>query len=274
VHFSAVIFDVDDVVINTDDATKRAIDSMPVRMLVRETFRHLYVTLISFLRGDQTPDYAPLMADIQRWQRDLTEIKIFSREVLMAVALQRNGEAVTASAVHGAVDHYWREVAAFTTVFSDAIAAFEQLRHRNVPFSFATNSDGFLILDEAAQSFRYDAAYNVERKRGRLSALTGQGIDARQITVGDPIGKPHEGFYRQAIEDHRQYFGDKLDLSHSLAIGDSLSFDVLPFLQAGVGHGAWLRRHVPAEQAFLAEHPNVAVISSLADMWDAKGPKP
>jgi FMN phosphatase YigB (HAD superfamily) len=272
VDISAVFFDVDDVVLDTDEATEAAIRVMPVAAEIRQTFRHLYQTLITDLRGARTPDYEPLFADIQRWQREIGEIKVFSREVLMAIALERHGQKVTAEAVHGPVDAYWRSLANGSRVFPDAIQVYEKLKGRGIPCSFATNSDGFLRLDEAAQAFRYDPEYSRKRKQQRLSALWAVGVVESQVTIGDPVGKPHAEFYVQAIIEHHSFHGIAIDLSRAVAVGDSLTSDVLPFLEAGVGRGAWLRRDTTAEPRALPGDPRVVTIPSLTALLEVVWP--
>jgi FMN phosphatase YigB (HAD superfamily) len=147
--FSAVFFDVDDVILDTDRATQAAIDIVELPGNVRETFRYLYGVLMDRLRGRENPDYDALEADIFRWQRNLVEPKVFSRHVLIAIALERCGVSPTRDAVHKAADQYWREVAAATRVFPDVKGTLARLREEGTGISFATNSDGFLEMSVA-----------------------------------------------------------------------------------------------------------------------------
>lgn len=270
--FSAIFFDVDDVILNTEHAHEAAVDSIGTDDDVQETFRQLWGVLLDELRSRGDGEFTRLDADIRRWQRDLSETKIFSREVLIAIALERTGHPVTRSAVHGAGDAYWQALTEVSQVFPDAERAVERLREQGAGFSFATNSDGFLELDQDAQAFRYDPAKSHRKKLARLENMRQIGIDDRQITIGDPLGKPHPGFYDQALADFATFYGSSPDLATSVAVGDSLTSDVLPFLAKGVAFGAWVQRDRQEEPAFLHEHPNVAVISDLSDLWTVQWP--
>ena len=155
-----------------------------------------------------------------------------------------------------------------TAVFPDAVRAIERLRSEGRRFSFATGSDGFLKLDQVAQTFRYDAADAIRRKLARLDALRRLGIDDQQTTIGDPIGKPHPGFYERVLTDFASFYGAAADLTKAVAVGDSLASDVLPFLSKGVAFGAWLQRGRHPGPEFLADHTNVAVIGDLDELWE------
>lgn len=287
-RFSAVFLDVDDVMLDMDRIADLGVQSVSTPLeatlgagaaSVQSAFAEAYAVLIKQLRstsGVVHRDFEVLREQIERWQRGVTdagfEVKIFSRHALMAIALERHGHTVSKALVEGAVDHYWQVLKDATEVFDDAEEAVDRLRQEETPFQLATNSDGFLLFDEEAQTFRYDPEDAARRKLFRLDALRDIGIPDEQITVGDPIGKPKPGFYEAVLRDFEQLHGEPAELSRAIAVGDSLTSDVLPFLERGVRFGAWVQRGRTGPPAFLDERPNVAVVEKLTDLWDVPWP--
>jgi FMN phosphatase YigB (HAD superfamily) len=286
--FSAVFFDVDDVMLDMDRIAHLGVQAVltPLSLAIGEdaarvvqaSFAEGYAILIRQLRsaGVVHPEYVALRAEIARWQRGVTEagyeLKMFSRHALLAIALEKHGHRVTEALVHGAVDHYWQVLADATEVFPDARAVIAELVAQRVPFLLATNSDGFLLLDERAQTFRYDPEDAVRRKLLRLGALRAIGIADEQISIGDPIGKPNQEFYAQVLSDFARFYGREAELERAVAVGDSLTSDVLPLMQLGVRWGAWLVRGRQEASSFLEAHPNVAAIRSLSELWSVPWP--
>jgi FMN phosphatase YigB (HAD superfamily) len=100
-----------------------------------------------------------------------------------------------------------------------------------------------------------------------LGALRELGIENRLITIGDPVGKPHPGFYEQVLKDYASFHGEDADLSRAVVVGDSLTSDILPFLVKGVAFGAWLKRGRSPGFVRVDGHSNVAIIPELAALW-------
>jgi FMN phosphatase YigB (HAD superfamily) len=235
-----VIFDVDDVVVDTDAATRAATASVE-RALGREigqVFARSYETLIAHLRGQSAPDYPRLRARIEAWQRTLSEVKQWSRECLIAIALEDAGEVPTFARVDAAARAYWQELTDKTVVYDDARALIRVLVQRGIRFHFATNSDGFLRLDDGQRTFVYDPDDSARRKLARLHMMTEMTAD--NTTVGDPIGKPRPAFYERVMQRARA------TPERTLAVGDSFTADVEPFMKLGT-QGLWLKRHGPLE---------------------------
>jgi FMN phosphatase YigB (HAD superfamily) len=228
-----IIFDVDDVAVDTDAAVKAGAEAVDPR--IRAAFHQSYQTLIAHLRGENPPAYGPLRRRIEQWQRELNEVKQWSRECLIAIALEDAGVEPTFAEVEQSARAYWRVVTEKTVVYPDHAELQRKLEARGIGVYYATNSDGFLRFDDAKRTFAYDAADSARRKIERLSLLRPFGMSEDTTTVGDPVGKPHAAFYEKALRD--------FDRSRTLVVGDSLTADVLPFLKAGVKHGVWLRRH-------------------------------
>ena len=276
-----VIFDVDDVLIIMDEAllaAEAAIEAPLGRRFgpvtakkVRENFTANYQTLLDHLRlpvGARNEVYEKLRARIDAWQKGVTdagfEVKQWSRDTLLAVAIEDAGEQPSAASVDEALNAYWSTLTEKTRLYPDAAALCGTLRERGVTFHLATNSDGFLSLDDQRRTFVYDPPSSAERKVARLGATKTLGAERRNITVGDPIGKPGAAYYARVIQEFSDALGKQIDLTRTLAVGDSLKADVVPFLQAGVGYGAWLVR--AAQTSGIDDTTQVPVIRSLSEL--------
>lgn len=278
-----VIFDVDDVLIIMDEAlvaAEAAIEAPLARRFgeatarrVREGFTRNYSILLDHLRlplGARDAAYEALRARIDGWQKGVTqagfEVKQWSRDTLLAVALEDAGQAPTAAAVDEALGAYWATLTEKTRLYPDAAALCARLAGEGISFHLATNSDGFLSLDDARRTFVYDPAASAERKVARLGATRalGGGVARHNITVGDPIGKPGAAYYARVVQEFSSAHGSPLDLARTLAVGDSLKADVLPFLDAGVAHGAWLVRAAASSGVDAAS--GVPIVRSLLEL--------
>jgi FMN phosphatase YigB (HAD superfamily) len=276
-----VIFDVDDVLIHMDEALLAAEASIEAPLAkhfgevtarnARQAFTRAYQTLIDHLRlpvGERNETYEKLRARIDAWQRGVTEagfeVKQWSRDTLLAVALEDAGEQPSQKVVDEALGAYWQTLTDATRLYPDAEALCRKLRDAGVTFHLATNSDGFLVFDDARRTFVYDPPSSAERKVARLGATKVLGAERTNITVGDPIGKPGPAYYTRVVQEFSAAQGRALDLSRTLAVGDSLKADVLPFLQVGVAHGAWLVRAAPSSSS--DEATGVPIVRSLAEL--------
>lgn len=276
-----VIFDVDDVLIDMDQAllaAEAAIEPALAALLgnepargAREAFTRNYGTLLAHLRlppGEKLPAYTALRARIEAWQRGVTgagfEVKQWSRDTLLAVSLEDAGATPTAALLEAGLSAYWSTLTDATRLYPDAERLCARLREEGVSFHLATNSDGFLSLDAARGTFVYAPQTSAERKVARLGATRALGVARSNITVGDPIGKPGAAYYARVLAEFGAAAGRPLALDRTLAVGDSLKADVLPFLQAGVAHGAWLVR--AAERSGVDEASRVPIVRSLDEL--------
>ncbi|MBI2375510.1 MAG: hypothetical protein HYV07_16055 [Deltaproteobacteria bacterium] len=276
-----VVLDVDDVVLDMDRsrlAAESAISEPLVAALgpaggrARAGFSRVYEALRAQLRapkGVVTDGYSELAARIEGWQRPVLEaghkVKIFSRETILAVALEDEGLPVDPALVRSVVDLYWRALGDESRVYADASALISSLRARNAAFHLATNSDGFLRLEGAA-AFSYDAADAWRRKWERMErALSTIGVREEDVTIGDPVGKPEPGFCVAALERFRARHPE-LSLEGCLAVGDSLGSDVLPFLGVGVARGAVIVRGEEPPSGFLDGLDRVVLLRTLLEL--------
>ena len=229
--------------------------------------------------------YASRRAAIANWQRGVLdaghELKIWSRQSLLAVALERNAVPVTADLVHGIVDDgYWQYARDHSQLREDAVSVLGALERAAIPFHLATNSDGFLVFDSAEMTFRYDPEHAAAEKRRRLRCLERVGIRPADVTVGDPIGKPDPRFFDGVVADFSARLGRPLELDQTLVIGDSLTNDIMPLVDRGAKHGAWVVAKHPAVPQWLAGptegHRRVLRIQRLTALtaydWSASAP--
>lgn len=272
------ILDVDDVLVRTSDTLDAASEAMlgPLSRhlgraqaaAVQGEFRCYMEVAIRRLRAaGHVPDdeCADLMRRTARWQSGLTEagfeVKRWSRHALVACALEARGLPVTAAVVDEAADRYWATVAARAGIYPDAATFVARLRSAGVALHLATGSDGFLTFDDARQTFAYVPTESARRKMARLRDLTSLGFAPDDVTVGDPVGKPDAAFCRLVLRRFAAVTGAEVDLAGSVVIGDSLTEDILPFLDLGVAQGVWLLRDGGARGGPCP--PRVSVVRSL-----------
>lgn len=279
-----VIFDVDDVLLEMRRSLELAEKSTqaPLSQViggdavkVQQRFSEIYRTMIQQLRrppGDVDPIAAELRRRINAWQRGLVtnghEVKPWSRETMLAMALEDHGHKPSSVLIRAAIDRYWDTVSREATLFEDARQIIEELKKRGIPFQLATNSDGFMDLHQEWQTFFYDPIDAAARKIGRMREIAKLGIGPKQITVGDPIGKPAPAFYQRTLSELTAQIGSAVDLSTTLVAGDSLTHDVLPFIQLGAAQGLFLVREQDARNAPAPASlpPNVQVVASLTEI--------
>lgn len=272
------IIDVDDVFVDMDQLADASVDAVAATLRERlgddkglevvDRFREHYAILRGELRSTehQSEAFLSLHADIVRWQRGVAsegfELKPWSRETMLAVALEREDVPVTGELVHDVVDSYWTVLAEQSRLFDDAVRVVTRLRDAGYFVHLASNSDGNLLYDDERQTFRYDPAHARRTKRARLGVLSGAGVDPDHVSLGDPIGKPDLEFFRVVLRAAEERAGAPLVLEEGIAIGDSFSHDVRPLLDLGVARGAWLLRR--KDEA--SPDSRVQVIRTLDDL--------
>lgn len=279
-----IIFDVDDVVIDMDAMAQSAHEGLQRRLAelldegsaerIVTQLKRSYATLRGELRaGTPGCDDAAhgLVRRIEGWQAGALdagfELKLWSRQVLLAVAMQDLGLEVSARVVHAGAEAYWAAVHAHTLIPPDVPRVLQRARDAGQVVHLATNSDGWMSYDAGAQTFNYDPDASDRHKRRRLQPLLELGLSPEDITVGDPSGKPFAGFYQAVLRDLRAKTGQTIDLSQVLVVGDSLTNDIVPFLELGVPAGAWILRRDPGPTPRVApERDGVFIISTLDEL--------
>ncbi|MFO0728818.1 MAG: HAD family hydrolase [Myxococcota bacterium] len=256
------ILDVDDVLLEmersvsaAEGALRRALEEplgAAEARAIEARIQAQYAILKGELRrteGAPLPEAGALRKRIVGWQRGVAlsghEVKLWSREVMLAIALEDRGHKPERGLIRTAVDAYWDEVAERSALHPDAKRLIDALIAGGEAFHLATNSDGFLELDEAGRTFFYDPEDARARKMGRLRPIWAAGVKREAVTIGDPVGKPHPAFYERVIQDFGRHLGALPDKQRLLAVGDSWSNDVAPFLSMGVGQGVLILRGQP-----------------------------
>ncbi len=280
-----VIFDVDNVIIDTVGAAQKAqlalgealknfMDPQSARR-VKSQFISNYNTLAAQANagvGVVVEKFESLLQCIETWQRgvlhDGWELKLWSREVLLAIALEQEDLPVTKEWIDGCLQPYWAALTRESRIRADAIDAVRRCRQAGIAIHLATASDGFLDFNETEQTFIYHPPTAVQRKLDRLKILQKLDLEDSDVSVGDPIGKPDERFFRQVLLDFEHKLGRNIDLGRTMAVGDNVSDDVLPLLSLGAARGAWLAIHndLSGGPRLLEKNPRVGVVKSLSDL--------
>jgi FMN phosphatase YigB (HAD superfamily) len=284
--FRYAILDVDDVLLATQQAEPGAARALLAALSERLDHEKATAVHREFLdqwrtlqrqhwSGEETvsDDYSALLQRITHWQRGVIEqgheVKPWSRQALLACALASQGVEVSEELVGGVTEAYWQEMAGSVTVHPDAAVTLDRLRAAGCHVHLATDSDGFLGFDESRQTFLYDPEASARAKIRRLRALWRLDVDPRDVTVGDPVGKPSPEFSRRTIADFSEKIGHDIDVRQTVVVGDSLSRDIEPFLRVGVAFGVWLVRERAGGKAPRCSRSDVAVVGSLAEPWHA-----
>ncbi|MCB9650813.1 MAG: HAD family hydrolase [Deltaproteobacteria bacterium] len=279
-----IIFDVDDVVLDMDQLSQvaeRAVQDALTEPLgadaaarVYQGLHAAYDTLRAELRataGGASEAHRRLIARFEGWQQASLqaghELKQWSRQSLLSVALEDAGLPARPEWVELGARAYWAAVAEGTRILPDAQRAVAAARAAGLGVHFATNSDGGLTFDPASGTYGYDAAEATRQKVARLDALLALGFTRADVTVGDPIGKPHRAFYEAVLTDVAAKAGAPVDPGRVAAVGDSLTNDVLPLMRMGAERGAWiLRKSEGPTPAEVPEAPRVWRIRSLDEL--------
>jgi FMN phosphatase YigB (HAD superfamily) len=286
--FQYAILDVDDVLLTTQQAEPAAARALLVALsehLDSKKAEAVHREFVGYWRTLQRQhwgcgntvgdDYSVLQRRIAGWQRGVVEqgyeVKPWSRQALLACALASQQVVVSEGVIRDVTEAYWQEMARSVTVHPDASVALSRLQSVGCHFHLATDSDGFLSFDESKGTFVYDPGTSMQGKIRRLRALWRLGVNPRDVTVGDPIGKPKLEFSRRTIAEFSEKIGHDIDISRTVVVGDSLSRDIEPFLRVGIATGVWLVRERSGAEAPRCPHSNVAVVDSLLGSWHPAG---
>ena len=279
------IFDVDNVIIDTIDAAEKAQRALGKALThfmdadsanrVENRFVFHYNTLAEQAKagaGVIEKIFATLLGRIKTWQQGVLgegwELKLWSREVLLAIALEQSDIPVEKEWIEDCLQPYWAALTRESKIRPDAAESIECCRQAGIAIHLATASDGFLDFNDKEKTFFYHPPTAVRRKLDRMKILQKLGMKDSDISIGDPIGKPDERFFSQVLLDFETKLGRKIDLGRTLAIGDNVSDDVLPLLKLGVARGAWLAVHADpkGKPRLLDKNPRVGVVNSLTEL--------
>lgn len=278
-----VILDVDDVILDMDDAAVKGEEAVrtaleaqhgaTVGASVYRRFSDNYDVLRQQLRaaaGVAHAAFTTLRQRICAHQRGVLDAgydaKLFSRECLLACALEDHGIGLSSATVVDVIGRYWAAQTEATRVYPDAAAYVGHLRAAGVAMHLATNSDGFIDYDDAAGAFVYDPARARDRKWDRMAASMAQlDLGPDEVTIGDPVGKPDPRYYDEVIARFERAAGG-VDWAHTAAVGDSLTSDITPYLALGVAKGAWVLRDRSVAAAAPPAPANVVIVEALGEL--------
>ena len=263
------MLDVDDVLVDTDEAEKAA--SLAFRASVTTTlgedhgkqmadsFEQIHQVLIQELRtGVASEEYRRVIRDLRQVQVQVYEsgyqVKTWSREAAAELSRRRCDFTCPMQLIEEALAFYWRLHRESLSVFDDALRFVTLLRASETPYLCASDSDG--ILRFSSTGLYYDPKHARRKKLWRLHHLFRAGIEERDLLIGDPIGKPETDFFAEAISRLR------VPVGQVIPVGDSYARDVFPVLEMGARRGYVLSRRSDAQ----VDDHRVKVIRSLDDI--------
>lgn len=198
----------------------------------------------------------------QRWGTT----KKFSREMLLKLAGEDCGAALTPQQIQQCADHYWQHLESHVICFDDAIRLTEDLARAGSPLFLFTSSDGRLIPKENGH-FDYDPESSHRFKEARVEKLRAKGLRYQSVFIGDPIDKPTPEFYKMVYSSVERNLHRHLDPRNVIVLGDSYRSDLeIPVSDWKVALGILYRpgqEDVIAEQERIVSVGNWKIISEL-----------
>ncbi|WP_256791959.1 hypothetical protein [Terrabacter sp. Ter38] len=207
------VSDVDDTLVDTKAMHSKAAEAMAPALNstlgvsktqhVLHCFRATFDALLDAHQeshdSEDATDYTALEERVEDCQISIRRrwgaTKRFSREVLIWIAGQDCGLALTADQVGSATDAYWAEMTARPQVFADAPELFTLVRENSGLWPLLmTSSDARFHLGLDGQ-FEYDVARSLAFKEARIAKLNDFGISHGGLFVGDPVDKPDPEYF-------------------------------------------------------------------------------
>ncbi|HYD35838.1 MAG TPA: HAD family hydrolase [Vitreimonas sp.] len=244
---SVWFFDVDDTLINTADLIKPAAEGMlpllthslgPEKATaLKQRFIEIFDLLLighrmktgeTWSSSQLETAHQQLVENIKSHQEVLLSEGIFkkwSRQVWLKQAAVDLGIELDPELNLLAVQAYWDELARQTQLLTGVPELFTELKHRGYPVFLVTGSDAHLHFNDNLQ-FIYDPVRSEHIKQQRVLPLRELGLDFHDLVIGDPIDKPHRGFFEKAVEVAKDHLHPNLDPQHFVIVGDSYGSDL------------------------------------------------
>lgn len=163
-------------------------------------------------------------------------IKKWSREVFVKIAADYSGVNIDNKKIKKAVDAHWNALTKKAKPFESAKVLFKELNKRNIPCYLLTSSDGRLQF--GSEGFFYDPDYSEELKRKRMLRLKKEGLNFRDIVIGDPYDKPLKEYFERGIEKVKKDLDKDVGKNDLVMVGNSLEDDLhVPINNLGFGLG-------------------------------------
>ncbi len=251
------VFDVDDTITDTRLMHHRAAESvtqalsahMPLDLAqsIAKRFRDVFDELL--INHQQNPRSSAdtrkssdeLEARARGYQKEIAAIwgfsRLFSREVLLQIAVEDCGASLTPPELRHCVDAYWEHLFENPIIFEDTVRLTQELARRHVPTYLMTSSDARYYQQPTGQ-FTYNPAESRDDKRRRLDNLRRYGVEYRRAFIGDPIDKPTKEFFRLAFSGIAEDLHRSVGSFRIVVVGDSFRSDIetpLELLDSSIG---------------------------------------
>lgn len=241
--------DLDDTLINTADTTEVASGGIKnvfaakfgeeIALQVQNNFIAIFRAMMAGLRNKSDEDwqksevskeaYDEVWKQVDAYQSEIKEkwgsIRKFSREVFIKMACDKEGIACDADLVQVAADAYWMSLSENVKLLPGVKEFVDEIKKHGRPLYLLTGSDARLKLKENGK-FEYFPEFSEAFKRKRVELMRNRGLDFNIVSIGDPEDKPHVDFFEKAIHAAEADFGQKIDLTNSIIIGDSFAADL------------------------------------------------
>lgn len=150
--------------------------------------------------------------------------KKWSREILIKLAADDNGLALSPEQVLGATNAYWSDLAEKVELLNGTTTLMDEIKKHNRPTYIITSSDGRLQMQDDGK-FIYEPTYSEKLKSQRVEKMKAKGLDYTAYRIGDPEDKPHLDFFEKIINVAKDDLGE-IDYNNCLMFGDSYSGDL------------------------------------------------
>jgi len=192
--------------------------------------------------------------------------RLFSREVLLQIALEDCGGNLNPRQLRSCTDAYWDFLSSNPILFPDAVQLIQELAHRNISVYLMTSSDAHYNAQTNGQ-FTYSPEDSRSKKNRRLKKLREHGIQYVRAFVGDPVDKPTEEFFQLVFAGVSDDLRQDLDDSPIVVVGDSYKSDIeTPLRLLNTAAGIWYRK---GQNKAEAERERVFSVGSFTDCIDS-----
>ncbi|MER6561841.1 HAD family hydrolase [Streptomyces sp. NPDC001027] len=202
---------------------------------VARRFREVFDELLVLHQQASTADRAALNSvkelesRVRGHQVDIRErwgtTRLFSREILLRVAVEDCGASLPPEELNRCVDRYWDHMREHPLVFPDAARFSRRLASRSMPVYLMTSSDARYHECDNGQ-FSYDPRVSRRDKRKRMVNLRDHGISYASSFIGDPIDKPSKDFYEFVFSGISRDLDTPLQSLSIVVVGDSYRSDI------------------------------------------------
>ncbi|MDQ0958876.1 FMN phosphatase YigB (HAD superfamily) [Streptomyces sp. B4I13] len=239
------LLDVDDTLTDTQSMHHDAAESLASELSgsmttslaasVARRFREVFDELLVLHQQVSTADRAALNSvkelesRVRGHQVEIQEkwgiTRLFSREILLRIAVEDCGASLPPKELNRCVDRYWDHMREHPFVFPDAARFSRRLASHSMPVYLMTSSDArYRECDDGR--FAYDPRVSRKDKRKRMANLRNHGISYASSFIGDPIDKPSREFYDFVFSGISRDLDTPLQSLSIVVAGDSYRSDI------------------------------------------------